>query len=1193
MKSRNNLLMMAGLLVVLLTAFPTLCLAQFNSSVEGTVTDQTKAVVGNAQVTLHDLQTNVDRTDRTQATTGYYRFNGIGPGDYQVIVEAKGFAKKTVTAHVTQDLLASVNVTLTLTSVNNTMTVTSVANQLDPDETRLQTTLDASQIENLPLQNGSVLETVRIAPGVTGIDEDNSLSIIALGGSTMNAQADGRPNSSSTYQLDGVSIQDNTGFAGSGNVTSNRVITFEPVEDAVQEVAIEVNTYSADSTGTSSFKVNMTTKGGTNKFHGTAGYRYSDNNLNALSYGSSPQSPNARRWFNGSVGGPIFKDKTFFFFSYLLQKQEIPRANSANFVMDDAFIDTWATANFPNSVTVKNLLVPFPLGNATGGQSAFNTLLGPTKTAEDIPDWVITPNVSCAVPKVSVLDPGGTIAADGIPLPCTTVISDYDSFSQSPRENGYQIDGRIDQYFRGGQDRIYGAYVLEPQVSDFLWWRPGFNAQTPGGTRYVNLNYTHLFSPSLISQTSLSAVRFYNSFTAAPANTIPYFSYACGSACQGIDSGLDFFGNAGPDNSKSHNYQLHEDVTWTHSRHNVKAGFLIAHMDNYNNDAGSNAKGNFATFQDNNTDPSNNCYCSGYAPFFNDQLQSYNFDSTISGITGKYRGDVYGAQVLQYGLYIQDDWKVKSNLLVTLGLRWDNYGNPSNYGNGTLPWQNMISPASASLYENIVSNSLHTTAVSNAFSSSQDLNFLPRVGFAWTPFPARKLTVHGGIGLYNDATNLGVSGSALTSNSPSQINLSFSAWNATFPTDDVDILNLFGTNANSAPPYGRTYTHPGIPVFGDDTHGELCANAGCSSIVVSQLTGVDPHLKAQKTAQYNLQVEQEFPGNLIAGVGYSGSFSWNQYTSEDYNTFPGDIIANGSEKRLSSEWGGIYETTGALSGNYNALMLTARQTYHRLSWQAAYTWAKTLAYGGYTATGGGSAANASVNIYDPEHFHGPVFNSVPKSFNGSVAYEIPGRSLHNFAERTVLGGWEISAIATAQSGSPFSISTGAGFSGTHTLNPSAGGDYLANNNGGGGVSLVNVAPGVKRKGYTRSQFKAGIFSSYGFTPTNTPTFNAASSPFTNPVGYGTNPVYSNQGLNSFYGPGYLGVDGALHKKVILPWFGSNDGSTLTMGIEGSNILNRTNLVMPNSTSMSNLGGFGVSTGANQARVYQVIGKFQF
>jgi hypothetical protein len=1176
---KNRIRLLAVALFVLLALPLTKCYAQFNSSVEGTVTDQTGAVVGNAQVTLHDLQTNVDRTDTTQAT-GYYRFNGIGPGDYQVIVEAKGFAKKIVTAHVTQDQVAGVNVALALTGASTTLTVTAVADQLNPDETRLQTTLEAEQIENLPLQDGSVLETVRIAPGVTGIDEDRSLWSIGIAGSGMNAQADGRPNSSSAYQLDGVSIQDNTGNSGG----ATRFITFEPSEDMVQEVAIEINTYAADSTGTSSFKVNMTTKGGTNKFHGIAGYRYSDRGLNSTAYDSTPQIPNSRRWFDASVGGPIFKDKTFFFFSYLLQHQTTPIPNSVQTVMDNDFSGTWAPANFPNSVTVNSLLKAFPLGNATGGQVSVNKILGVYQTANEMFPTA-TPNV-CAVPS----------GAGTVPISCSQVVSDTLLQSQAPRVNGFQLNGRIDQYFRGGQDRIYGAYVLEPQVSDFLWYRPGFNGETPGGTRYVNLNYTHLFSPNLISQTAISAVRFYNSWTPGPSNTIPFFTYDGDSAFTGEESGTDWFGSpGGPNNAKSHNYQLHEDVTWTHGRHNVKAGFLIAHMDNYQNNAGTNSKGNFAFYVDSPNDTAASCYCQGFAPFLNDQLQSYSFNNTISALTGGYRGDISGSQVLQYGLYVQDDWKVKSNLLISLGLRWDDYGNPSNYGNLSLPWVNMNSPAGASLYENIVHDNLSTGAVGNAFSSSQDLNFLPRVGFAWTPFLTRKLTVHGGIGLYEDAMNLGGVVSGLASNSPSQLNLSFNTNSTTFPTNDVDVLNLYGTNANSAPPYGRTYTHPAIVPAGVDSHGEVKQFGG--GIIVSQLSAVNPHLKPQKTAQYSLQVEQEFTHNLIAGVGYSGSFSWGQYTNEDYNTFPGDKIVNhGNEDRLSSEWGGIYQTTGVLSGNYNALMLTARQNYHRLSWQAAYTWAKTLGYGGATVTGFSSGAatssNASVNIYDPEHFHGPAIGSVPRSFNGSVAYELPGRSLHNFAERAVLAGWEISAVATAQSGTPFSITTGAPFSVSGTLNPSQGGDYLANGFGGGGVSLVNVAAGVKRKGYTRSNFESGIFSSYGFTQTSSPAFGPAS-PFTNPVGYGSVPVYSNQGLNSFYGPGYLGVDSALHKKVLLPWFGSDAGSTLTMGIEGSNILNRVNLGMPTSTSLSNLSGFGVSTGAYQARVFQIVGKFQF
>ncbi|HEY1902776.1 MAG TPA: carboxypeptidase regulatory-like domain-containing protein [Terracidiphilus sp.] len=1168
--------------------------AQFNSSVEGTVTDQTGAVVPNAQVVLHSRQTGIDLTATTEST-GLYRFNAVGPGDYQVIVTATGFEKKTTDAHVVQDEVAAVNVSLGVSGTTAVVNVTTQNGQLNPDETRLQTTLEAQQIENLPLQNGSILETVRTAPGVTGIDEDRSLSPVSINGNSMNAQANGRPNAGNTYELDGVNIQDNTGYAGG----ANRNLTFSPAEDMVDEVALEVNSYAVDYGSASSMRVNITTKGGTNKFHGTLGDRYSGRGLNATPDFASPAAPNSRRWYSASLGGPIWKDKTFFFFSYLHQTQSTSSNSLIQYATND-FTGTWAPANYPNGVNVQNLLVPFQIGSGANGQVAATTKTGVVDYASDL--FPTNTPGTCAVPVKNLpFYLGQQIGSK--PIPCGMEVVDEGLFNQAPRVDGFQVDGRVDQYFRGGLDRVYADYVLEPQISDFIWWRPGFNSTTPGGSRYGNFSYTHIFTANLLNQFKASYVRFYNSFTPNTANVIPFLSLMIG----GGDGSTDYFGTpADPAWQKAHNLIFHDDVTWTHGRHNVKAGLSVSRLGQYQQNAGADSKAQTPLYF-------------GWSDLLDDQPWSYSLD-TLSGTTGKFLANIQGATVTQIGLYAQDDWKVKPNLLVTLGLRWDDYGNPSPWGANVLPYYNMISPSDSTLQQNIINDKISSAKVSSAFAGNQDLNFLPRVGFAWTPFPSRKLTVHGGAGFYEDATNVYGVVNGLEINSPSYLNLAFGYSNPS-PLNDVDPRNFYGTNWQSPAPFGNTYSFPSIVPTGVDSHGEVILNeGGTPSILPSALSGVDPHLKPQKTSLYSLQVEQQLAHNLIVGAGYSGSFSWGQYANGDYNTFPGDMIANGGvEKRLSPEWGSISRNENLLSTNYNAIILTAHQDVHRLSWHASFTFAKTLGYGGQMLTGASSngvtTASSIADIYDPQHYYGPAQGSVPVSFNGSASYELPGAGLHNILEKAVLGGWTFSAVTTAQSGSPFSLITTAAFvplssampsqggpactppattCGTDISNPSAAGGYLAN---GYTDNLVNVPAGLKRKGFSRAQWKYGVFSSLGYTSNSIPTYSVASSGpgFTNPVGYGVNPVYSNQGFNSFVGPGYLGFDGALHKKVLLPWFGKEGGSTLTLGIEGSNIINRVNLENPASTDLNTVSAFGlgVSQSANQGRIFQVVGKFQF
>jgi hypothetical protein len=1179
------------------------CFGQFNSSVEGTVSDPSGAVVPAAPVTLHNAQNGIDLTDSTQSS-GFYRFSGVGPGDYVIIVEAKGFAKKSINVHVQQDQIASVNVTLALSGATAVINVTGQADQLNPDETRVATTLESEQIDNLPLQNGSVLEVVRTAPGVTGIDETRSLSAVSINGNTMYAQADGRPNGGSSYLLDGVSIQNNTDYAS--NVTGNHNIEFMPTQDMVAEVALEVNNYDVDWGAGSSMKVNITTKGGAEKFHGSFGDRYNSKFFNSTPDFTSPAAPNSTRWYTGSVGGPIWKNKTFFFAAYEHQTETNSVPSLIQYA-NNGFTGTWAPANYPepaNNLTtnapsqgadVADLYSAFPTygpgvpagADVVAGQVASIAQTGVLQHASDL-FATGTPGV-CAVPiKNGPWFFGSQIGST--PISCTQEIVDEGEYSQSPRVDGFTWSGRLDQIIRQGKDRLYADYVLEPQISDFVWWRPGFNCETPGGARYLNFNYTHIFSPNLVAQTAANYLRFYNSFTSDPANTIPFLSLMLGGF--GSESGTDWFGTpADPAWQKTETYQVHEDATYTRGRHTIKAGFSFARANSYDNNVGSSAKGQVPIFW-------------SFSDVLDDMPFSYGLD-TLSAKTGLFEQNITGTVVNEVGIYGEDSWKVRPNLLVTLGLRWDSYGNPTPWGNGALPFLNMVSPAGAALRENIINDDISTAQESNALAHAQDRNFLPRVGFAWTPGNARlhKVSVHGGFGLYEDAIDVGGIIGGLTSNSPSLLNESWGFTNPA-PLNDVDVRNYYGvTNWKGQPPWGQTYTHPSIVPAGVDSHGEVIIPSGeGTAVVTTNLGAVDPNFAPQKTALYNLQIEKELGGNFIFGVDYSGSFSWGEYASGDFNSYPGDQIANnGTEKRLSSEWGSISEYQNLQRGNYNALILSARQNYRRLSWHANYAYSKNLTTAGQTVG----------DIYDPNHYYGPANGSVPFSFNGSISYELPGKDLPNFVERMFLAGWTISGVTSAQSGQPFSINTTAGFvplssalpsqggKGTTDIsNPSNAGVYLAN---GVANSLVNIPAGIKTKGYSRSQWKYGAFSKYGYTYASNPSYTNAAAQggaFLNPSAYAVNPVYSNQGANSFYGPGYLDVDGALHKKIYLPWFGKDAGSTLTLGIEGSNIINRVNLTQPGAQStvsndLADPAYLGVIYSANQGRYFQVMGRFTF
>src|SRR5208337_2461770 len=253
-RSANRILAGFAALFLVLVVFSPSAHAQFNSNVEGTVSDQSGAVIPAANVNLHSVETGIDYTQQTNAA-GYYRFNSVGNGRYQVIVVAKGFGKRIVEVTVTTDQTAGVNVSLAPAGAATTVVVTGEAAALNPDETRIQSTLEAKEINNLPLQNGNAFAVLKAAPGFVGIDEDRNLWAIPIGNTTLNASANGRTSSGNEYELDGQSISSNA---------ANGSLQLVPMTDQIAEVAVQTTTFAVDNGAGSSARVNFTTKAGTN-----------------------------------------------------------------------------------------------------------------------------------------------------------------------------------------------------------------------------------------------------------------------------------------------------------------------------------------------------------------------------------------------------------------------------------------------------------------------------------------------------------------------------------------------------------------------------------------------------------------------------------------------------------------------------------------------------------------------------------------------------------------------------------------------------------------------------------------------------------------------------------------------------------------------------------------------------------------
>lgn len=1089
---RSLLLCVIGLALMAQAA-----LGQFSSNVQGVVEDPSSSRVSGATLRLRNTETGVTSQTVTNES-GYYRFNSLQPGNYELTVEAKGFQSRKSSMVLLTGTTTDANFTLALATTTESVQVTEQATAIDTAETKIQVVLRAEALRDLPVAGRNFLSLAAVAPGVTGTgvagfgagggDQSDNFSNEA----SPSISANGRNPTGNSFSVDGLSVDSNITTG-----TSN----FNPNPDTIAEMSVQSTNYNVDQGSRSSVTVAMTSKSGTNDFHGTGSYYFTNQDLRAGTVFVHSYRPFKRHDLSGTFGGPVIRNKTFFFASVQPLWSAASSGTNTTTYESREFV-SWAKQVFPNSIGTQILGLSTPTGIATTGVAKY----------------------------ASDLYPGTCGTAATFNLPCNLPMINLGSATPSPFRNGLQYSFRGDQYMRDGRDRLFVNYNRMNLESENSAIRQGFESTNNSNSFALQTNWTHTFGPSLVNELSFGGSRVFGENGAGnPPYRIPDVSIT------GVGTGISP-GWSG--NFTQHNYNWKDVVSWIRGSHTIRIGGQYAWGDDWADfSAAYNRPGfSFNSLLDLVQDkPYSEC-CPAYNP-----------------LTGEPSQYIFGGKITTMSAFVQDEWKVKSNLTLTLGVRYDNYGNPT--GTHGLQMTNLFLGQGQTLNARIADAALKT--VDKPYTKPERV-WNPRLGIAWSPGKSNKWSIRGGIGLYHDGVTLGEAVDDLRGNPPGLITSSFN--------QNTSIKPILSIGTSDKYPFG--FPLPSIPAGALDAHGGLVgAQAG--------IGGIDPELNASRTLNYSLGVERELAGRTVVGVSYSGSRTWDSIIGTDFNRFAGDLL-DGSLDRLNPSFGSMNYVINANSIHYNALIATFRKDIgSRGAIQASYTLSRATDLGS-----GGTRSNGYEGFVDPNIIYDPNLRESLRAdsswdhrhrFALSGTYEIPSPFRSNAFGRRLLGGWQISAVGIMQSGNPFTVLNYNSFkpvldsSGKIVgLQPDSG-DYNAD---GSNYDYPNFT-GTVNNSHSRNDFlNTGVFSPSDFTA----------------PAIGTQ---GNEKRNSFRNPSYINFDASMLKNNRF-W---NERVNLQLRFDFFNVFNHVNLGGVDSNLFSST--FGKVTSTGDPRFIQLGARLSF